>query len=595
MFFVLSTGRAGSRTVATTLSQSPNCLCLHEPTPTLLTEGVAYRYGSFEGGRLRRLFENSRTEEVEGKVYGEAANRLSVVVPVLREAFPRAKYVWLMRDGRNFVCSAIQRGWHDLDAPDYPRSIWDETRVRGDRVGDMTEAAWQALGQFGRVCWLWTYTNRLIARDIADLGDDRKQSVQIEQFANAVDALAEFLDVERAEWVVGRSNARQPRGETGTSERAVNIVDRLLTWSDWGAVQRERFELLCGPLMDVLYSEWRGDDGQWREVDASPRPNTGAPRDSGPMARTDGVVMSHGEMLEAIRTDVAELKVIRGELSAALRHHGRVVNGYERRNEELRQAQRELQAELERRTKDLWATQERLGKAKEALGEAKDTESLLQRQVRQAEARERDVRASRSYRLGNALVRGLKVPIDGRVREDVAGMFRGRLKRNPLVRKLAGRTPAVASLGRAAGGKKGLPVPPGNQLDLEEADSLLVAMIVLLGATGEELEQCVDDAAAAQLIAPVFKPLFVIDCDDFTTLRRHGFMFEYVPPRQEWAVLDDGGGGWSAFLARRLRRIVESYRPATIVTVQERSRHGPQETGSLAALLQAVGDGSLRP
>ena len=115
MFFVVSTGRAGSRTVANVLSQSPDALCLHEPVPYLVEETAEWRYGTVETVDLCSRLTESRPRQIDGKQYGESANRLSLAIPVLAEAFPDARFVWLTRDGREVVASGHQRGWFDQE------------------------------------------------------------------------------------------------------------------------------------------------------------------------------------------------------------------------------------------------------------------------------------------------------------------------------------------------------------------------------------------------------------------------------------------------------------------------------------------------
>ncbi|NCG25893.1 MAG: hypothetical protein GWP47_17410, partial [Actinobacteria bacterium] len=160
MFFVLSTGRAGSRTLANVLSQSADTICLHEPVPYLVEEAALYRYGDLAAEALAEILTDTRPRQMEGKQYGESANRLSPALPVLASTFPDAKFVWLIRDGRDVVASGHQRGWFD---PEHVADTqWERHRLRADKLGEMDETEWAEWSPFRRVCWLWRRTNEMI-------------------------------------------------------------------------------------------------------------------------------------------------------------------------------------------------------------------------------------------------------------------------------------------------------------------------------------------------------------------------------------------------------------------------------------------------
>ncbi len=110
MFFALSTGRSGTQTLAHVLTQSPGCLCLHEPHPQLVRESVLFREGRLSQADAIDLLRRTRPHPAADRAYGESNNRLSLMVPALAAAFPEAKFIWLQRDARDVVASELQRG-----------------------------------------------------------------------------------------------------------------------------------------------------------------------------------------------------------------------------------------------------------------------------------------------------------------------------------------------------------------------------------------------------------------------------------------------------------------------------------------------------
>ena len=141
MYFVLSTGRAGSRTIATALNQIPGTICKHHPEPELAAEATAFHVGEYPRDELEQILRETRQPTMEGKVYGEVALQHTTLFPILRDVFPEAQYIWLIRDGRDSVASMYYRGWYDEV---YPRQgiMWRRARLHGDKTGDFTTQEW---------------------------------------------------------------------------------------------------------------------------------------------------------------------------------------------------------------------------------------------------------------------------------------------------------------------------------------------------------------------------------------------------------------------------------------------------------------------
>ncbi|MFT5202296.1 MAG: hypothetical protein ACI9C1_001684 [Candidatus Aldehydirespiratoraceae bacterium] len=250
MFFVLSTGRAGSRTIANVLSQSPGLVCTHEPVPRLVEETALWRYGELATDDYAEMLRESRPAEVEGRRYGESANRLSLGVPVIADVFPSSQFVWLVRDGREVVSSGFQRGWFDHAAD----TVWERFRLRGDRLGEVPESEWSAWSPFHRVCWLWARTNEIIREDLAVLDADRHRMLRLEDLSAQIGEVSDFLGAAPADWVVPRLNQR---GAGHVDESQANQVAHRWEPSNWGAAEHEVFDEVCGSLMDELYPDWR--------------------------------------------------------------------------------------------------------------------------------------------------------------------------------------------------------------------------------------------------------------------------------------------------------------------------------------------------
>jgi hypothetical protein len=263
MFFVVSTGRSGSKTTAALLSLISGCICLHEPAPELILESSAYRYGTITEPELRRLLKETRSPYLNGSVYCESNQTLALIIPLLCKVFPQARYIWLMRNGLDMVASAYAKQWysghsenHDRyeDCPPIERA-WIDGRIEGDRCGDMNRLEWLQLDRFGRCCWYWNYVNRLIETDLERYASNRYELLRLERIDQRLPQVVHWM---------GLNAVIIP-----TAKR-INVGKRVpYPWLDWTAQERATFEHWCGDLMDRLYPGWRTSGGDWVGVQYS--------------------------------------------------------------------------------------------------------------------------------------------------------------------------------------------------------------------------------------------------------------------------------------------------------------------------------------
>lgn len=261
MFFVLSTGRSGTKSIAKTLSTLPDCVCLHEPEPALILESSACRYGKLDGEAVARMLIQTRAPYQEGKIYGESNQTLSLLIPVLVNTFPAARFVWLIRNGLDVVASTVGRQWytghssnHDRyeDCPPIERR-WIDGRIEGDRCGDVPADQWSEMNPFARCCWYWSYINRIIEDDLQHLaGIDNWRLIRLEDIDRELISLLPWLGLRVVESLgVARHN------------KAHYPVYRSSQWSEeeWAV-----FTYWCGPMMDKFYPGWQESRGRKRNT-----------------------------------------------------------------------------------------------------------------------------------------------------------------------------------------------------------------------------------------------------------------------------------------------------------------------------------------
>ena len=224
---------------------------MHEPAPDLILESSGYRYGTIDQSDLAKILRDTRSPTIDGSGYCEANQTLSLIIPVLADAFPEARYIWLIRNGLDVVASAYQKQWYSGHSENHDRyedcppleKMWIDGRIQGARCGDMSTDEWQKLDRFGRCCWYWNYVNRTVEQNLKRHCLDRFILIRLEEIDKDFSNLVEWM---------GFGQHMLP------SINQSNIAKRIpYHWTDWSDEHRKIFELWCGDLMDRIYPDWR--------------------------------------------------------------------------------------------------------------------------------------------------------------------------------------------------------------------------------------------------------------------------------------------------------------------------------------------------
>lgn len=223
----------------------------------LLPEVSGYLTGSLPHNEMVRLLSRTRghSHPDATRLIGESNQRLSFVLPALAEAFPDARYLWVIRDGRRAVASMHCRYWyHRREARLRHPALepWAAHRIHADIVNDMTSERWRSLDPFARCCWYWAYTNRLIADQAATLGLNLLR-VSLEGFTTTLPSVLDFLDLSDL------APADVPHANKTHSGPSARWWRSPIPWSDWTVGRRRTFDEFAGPVMDRYYAGWRDD------------------------------------------------------------------------------------------------------------------------------------------------------------------------------------------------------------------------------------------------------------------------------------------------------------------------------------------------
>jgi hypothetical protein len=196
LIFVVGSPRSGTTFLGTSLGAQPGLVNLGEVTPLKAAiPELAHRPVDEAAARIRRSLEVVRRLGLAGHLRGvEQTPETSFVLPAALRAYTAARAVHVVRDGRDVVCSLLERGWlgaeragaDDAGLPygAHPR-FWVEPE-RADEFRSATEAR--------RAAWAW---RRYVSA--ARAVPERTLQIRYEELVTEPEAvakrLAEYLDL----------------------------------------------------------------------------------------------------------------------------------------------------------------------------------------------------------------------------------------------------------------------------------------------------------------------------------------------------------------------------------------------------------------
>jgi Sulfotransferase family len=190
LVFVAGSPRSGTTFLGSALGSLPGFVDLGEVAP--LKAEIPGLYGAPDAApRVRAILDRvRRLGLVTGLRAVEQTPEVSFILADALRAFPDARAVHIIRDGRDVVCSLLERGWLDAGREDADNArlpygararFWVE-RGRAEefeRASDATRAA-----------WAW---RRYVSA--ARTAGERTLEVRYEALADAHESVAEHLDI----------------------------------------------------------------------------------------------------------------------------------------------------------------------------------------------------------------------------------------------------------------------------------------------------------------------------------------------------------------------------------------------------------------
>ncbi len=212
-FFIVSSGRSGTHALAKALGMY-EAIDMHHEYQISYIQPLAFEY-------YHRLVDfDSAVETLQGtygsavalsdkSLWGDSSNKASWLIRPLLKVFPKAKFIWVVRDGRKVVSSyfhklseecyddksvKIMRNWlenpNDNVQPPPEKKYWWPLRPSCYHE--------EPLERFRLISWYWSEVNRVIGEDLRWVELDNVHFVRLEDLVSKrieLESLLDFLDL----------------------------------------------------------------------------------------------------------------------------------------------------------------------------------------------------------------------------------------------------------------------------------------------------------------------------------------------------------------------------------------------------------------
>ena len=219
LVFIVGTGRSGTKSIAQLINNDPDSICYHDPFAQMNVWSCDKLYNRETSEAIVAKIEilYSLLDVKVDKLIGQSDQKFGALIAELSTVFPRAKFVWLIRDAVSFVNSAYPRGWfrncefgYEKNKMEFiptdtrPFEAHAAHRVNGHKLGLFSEEDWKIMTAFERNCWYWSYWNEIIENQLEDVAPSRKFTIRLNELNARKTELCDFLAIN-----IGQASAKK--------------------------------------------------------------------------------------------------------------------------------------------------------------------------------------------------------------------------------------------------------------------------------------------------------------------------------------------------------------------------------------------------
>ena len=181
--FILATGtgRCGTQAIGSALGLESEFGVHHLPhagrvlrlTPNIYDAVFQRREflinNPFDDPGFRKRYVDCLYGDVHSNIQGDACNLSAYVIEETINKIKNSKVIYLVRDGRDFVCSAVSRKWDTYNR-------FSHVPCRSDPIS----SEWDEMCPIARCAWIWSYRNTYGLKSLERVSPSRKMIIKLE-------------------------------------------------------------------------------------------------------------------------------------------------------------------------------------------------------------------------------------------------------------------------------------------------------------------------------------------------------------------------------------------------------------------------------
>jgi len=277
--FIISNGRTGTKFLSHLFNTLSNEIdARHEPSPSILK--LRHQFG-IEKISLEKAIKKFKRQKfklynsIQKPIYIESNPQLSSLIPIIKNVFPNYKIIHIIRDGRHWIRSTINRGIYSsilnrsltpiipllrlfvpseikitkfkrININAYIRDIW--RFAASDFKDDPYHQKWTLMSQFEKNAWLWNKINENIYQDIKD--DSNAKTIKFEDIFNkekryqGIHDILHFFDLDD---ILKSSNLNI--NDFFSKKINISPLYSFPNWNNWNENYTRQFNEIAGDKM----------------------------------------------------------------------------------------------------------------------------------------------------------------------------------------------------------------------------------------------------------------------------------------------------------------------------------------------------------
>lgn len=181
--------------------------------------------------------------------YIESNPGLWGIVTVLNKVLPNSNFIHIIRDGKTWVRSAMNRSAFTTKDP------FTNVRLRAtDFPNDKYSKVWNELSRFEKICWMWNKKNSILKESVNE--NNNIITIKFEDLFNKgnyethLRKLLKFFDIPINDDII---NLYSDMLNIKINKNNDNSFPQYEFWSSW---EKQRFKEICGNIMDYYNYEY---------------------------------------------------------------------------------------------------------------------------------------------------------------------------------------------------------------------------------------------------------------------------------------------------------------------------------------------------